>query len=376
MSIFIRFFRRLNRIIGGSDVVWIITLTAVLIATGTISYNRLEGWGWLDSLYVTIITISTVGYGDLSPQTPQGRIFAIFFSFIAIGVGGYAITSLAAYLIENREAKKEYKLRKKRMAKIADLKDHYIVCGSDLVGTRIAQELSKANAPFVMIDNDEHRLKFSLLYVHPEYAQQKISAFINVSEVDVSDYEKMSLAEVSAMVDIPYLLESPTEDLSMVRAGIDRAKGLIAAMSDSRDNLGIVVGAKALAARAGNENLRIMARVEDSSYISKMMLAGAHSVRMPALITGGQMALHMMQPTIGEWWYDLTKGSNSNSTRMHEIYLKDRPEWVGLTSSDLHKRFNVLPVTVKRNGDFMTPPPADLVLTADDILITIADLTK
>ena len=358
-----------------TDFVWIITLTTLLILTGTVMYRRLEGWSWLDSFYVTMITITTVGYGDLSPQTPAGRIFAIFFTFIAIGVAGYAITSMAAYLIESREEKQIKRLRKTRMKRIDELQGHYIICGSDLVGTRVAEEFYMADAQFIIIDNDEERLKKALLFVHPDYSQQKISSFVNISEVDLSQYEDMSLAEVAEMVDTPYILESPTSDLALVKAGIGRAAGLVAVMPDTRDNLAVVVGARALAKRADNLDLRIMARVDDGNYLSKIYLAGADAARIPAIVSGGEMAMHMMHPEIGNWWYSLTGINKSSSTHIKQNHLRDKPEWVGETTISLYQKEGIMAMSLKRDGKFISPPPSDHSFGVDDIIITIATPT-
>jgi voltage-gated potassium channel len=336
-------------------------------------YRHLEGWSWLDSFYVTMITITTVGYGDLSPQTPQGRIFAIFFTFIAIGVAGYAITSMAAYLIESREAKKIKRLRKQRMQRIEDLQDHYIICGSDLVGTRIAEEFYLAGAQFVIIDDDEKRLKHTLLFVHPVYSQQKVESFVNISDIDLSEYEDLSLAEISEMVNTPYILESPTKDLALIKAGIGRATGLIAAMPNTPDNLAVVVGARALAKRDGNENLRIMARVDQGNYLSKMYLAGADAARIPAIVSGVEMAMHMMNPEIGNWWYSLTGINKSSSSHIKPIRLSDRPEWVGETTVSLYQKEGVMAMSVKLDGEFLSPPPPDHSFTVEDIIITLSN---
>ena len=130
-----------------------------LILLGTTVYSLSEGWSWLDALYATIITITTVGYGDLSPQTTSGRIFAVVFTLGAIGIGGYALTEMTAVVIERQATRKERRLGNRRMKAIKELHDHIIVCGVDHVGMHVAKEYQRTNTPFVIVESDEAVLK-------------------------------------------------------------------------------------------------------------------------------------------------------------------------------------------------------------------------
>lgn len=363
--------RRLAQRIRRSDILVVLLITAVLVTVSTIFYVRVEGWTVLDALYQTVITMTTIGYGDLSPQTRAGRIFAIFFSFFAIGIAGYAISAFAASLIENREEKRNKILRKRRMKRIDTLNNHYIVCGAELLGLRIAEELQLANAPYIIIDEDEEKLRYALLHAHPEYFKQKVRSLIDIVEVDLSEYEEKTLPEIAELLDTAYILASPTEEFALKNAGIDRAKGLIATMQDERDNLSIVVGAKALAQRLGNEDLKIMASVEDTNFMRKLILAGADYVRIPAVSTGLEMAMHMMNPEIAEWWYSLMGVNRSDAPRMAQSAVSDNPTWLGKTVAQLHAEKNIVTAALKRDGEFHSPPPANMVLESADILIAL-----
>ncbi|MEM7113512.1 MAG: ion channel [Chloroflexota bacterium] len=374
MSLFFNFYRWLqeaSRTLVRSELARIIWLALLLIVVGTLAYAQIEGWSLLDSLYATIITLTTVGYGDLSPQTPAGRLFAIFFTLIAIGVGGYAITTVAAYAIESRSERVAKQLRKRRMKRIESLENHFILCGADPLGRRIAETFYSAQAPFVIVDPDEEQVKSVLLFCHPGYFQQKLRTFIDVADVDLSQYEEMSAAELAEMLDIPYLLEDPTDDHTLVRAGIGRAAGLVAAMTDDRDNLSIVVGAKALSQRAGNDDFRIMARSSKGEDSRKFHFSGAEQVRVPSVMGGLEMATHMLHPEIGHWWYSLNNTDRNNPVTVHQIDVRDRPQWNGRSVTDLHAQENLMVMAVKRNGRFLSPPPHDLQLALDDVAIVL-----
>lgn len=374
MPIFFEFYRKLQSIrarTARSELLPILGGLILLALTGMIAYSLIEGWSLLDALYATVITITTVGYGDVTPKTPQGRVFAIFFTLFAITIAGYSISMLAAYAIERRNRRITNQFRKRLMQRIDSLQKHYIVCGADLVGTRIAEEFYLRHVPYVVIDQDEERVKSALLYSHPEYFEKKVRTFFDAHEVDLSAFEDLSLQEVSEKLDIPYVLADPTDDVALIKAGIGRAAGLIAACPDDRDNLSIVIGARSLAKREGNDTLRIMTRASEPRNMSKLYLAGADFVRIPSITSGMEMATHILNPEIGNWWYSHLGNENSARPIFQQITLRENPAWVGQTVSDVHKNGKTVILSVKRDGKFLSPPAYDLVLQADDIAIAL-----
>lgn len=148
-----------------------------LVLIGTIAYSILEGWSLLDSLYVTIITITTVGYGDLTPSSFGGRLFAIIFTIAAIGLAGYAISALAALVIEYESTRDARTMEERRMQRIADLNNHMIVCGASSVGHRVANEFRKQGLPFVLFETDEAKLKHALLWLHEGYVSKRMAHY-------------------------------------------------------------------------------------------------------------------------------------------------------------------------------------------------------
>ena len=346
--------------------IWFLAL--VVLGTGVYAY--LEDWSVFDALYATIITITTVGYGDLSPQTPAGRLFAIVFTLLAIGIGGRAITTIVAETIENRPARLEAKQRKLRMQSIDALKDHYIVCGAGAIGGRVAEVLHSSGSKIVIVDQDEVRLKNTLLFCLPEYFSQKISSLIDLKQIDLSHFESLSIAEIAERAGIPYLVEDPSDEHALMQAGIERAQGLISTATDDRDNLSIVVGARALAARFGNESLRIMTCSSGGQNSRKLYFSGADQVRIPSVMSGWEMATHIQHPEVGNWWYSLNgKDKHKADAQLVQIELEKHPEWHEKTVGEVHVESGPIIVAVKRDDDFLSAPEPDFVLRADDILI-------
>lgn len=368
---FMRHMSKTGTILSQSELVRSLVFLLILITTGTLVYSATEGWSILDALYATVITITTVGYGDMTPQSTAGRIFAIGFTLLAISLGGYTFTNLSVYVIQNRERRIAARYRKKLMNRINALQKHYILCGTDWLGTRIAEDFNLAGVAFVIIDTDPERLKKTLLHTWPDYFRQKIKCLMHYEPVDLAAYESLPLEEVSEKVGIPYLLGDPTDVMILLQAGIERASGLISAWDDDRDNLSIVIGARNLARRAGNESLRIMSRVNDPRDMKKLYLAGADHVRMPTIVSGREMASHMLHPEIGNWWYSRSANSDKNQGWLEQQDIHEESDWCGLTVADLHASHRVVTLSIKRSGEFVSPPPHDWVLQAGDIAIVL-----
>jgi voltage-gated potassium channel len=374
MNFFIEVYKTLAHVrqrIARGELVQIVGALIALALTGMIVYGLLEGWSALDALYATVITITTVGYGDFTPHTSAGRLFAIVFTLMAITIGGYSISTLAAYTFEQRSRRAAHQFRKRLMKRIDSFNQHYILCGADLLGIRIAEELQLQNADYVIIERDETLLKMAMLYAHPDYFQQKIKSLIDFHDVDLSEFEALTLQEISERVNVPYLLADPTDDLVLIKAGIERAAGLIAACPDDRDNLSIIIGARSLAKRARHETLRIMTRANEPRNMRKMYLAGADFVRIPSIMGGIEMASHMLHPEIGNWWYSRVGADRQKQGVFQQVELSQRPQWIGQTVGQIHQREQIMIVSVKRGEIFVSPPPADFALQPADIAIML-----
>lgn len=372
MNIFINIYRRLGIVryhLTRNEIFIVVWAALLLILTGTVVYAILEGWTLLDALYATIITITTVGYGDLSPQTPSGRVFAIFFTMIAIGIGGYAISVLAAYAIEKQATKLERILRKRKMERINALNGHMIICGTDFVGVRVALEYMQTETPFILVEADEERLKQALLLMNPEYYKAKIQDLSNVGDLHLEGIEERPVSELAEIVKVPFLLADPTDDHVLWEAGIERAAGLMTLLPDDRDNLSVVVGARAVAQQAGNESLRIVSRVEKLPNLRKLIFSGADEARSPSAIGGLEMALHLAHPEISDWWNSRYRQSGEISHYKQVKVGEERPLWVNKTTAQIYTDDSILVMALKRNGEFLSPPPPETAVQADDIAI-------
>jgi voltage-gated potassium channel len=343
-----------------------------MILLGAFVYAWLEGWSLLDSLYATVITVTTVGYGDLSPQTAGGRLFAIFFTLTAVGVAGYMVSILAATVIERQSTRVQRTLWKRNMHRIEELSGHIVICGADFVGSRVALEYQRTGTPFILIEENEELLREALLLLIPDYYQAMVRSFRRAKDADLSKYESLALWELAAAAGeagVAYLNEAPTDDNVLWRAGVERAAGLLATLPDDRDNLSVVVGARAIARQAGNDRLRIMSRVENIRNIRKLYFSGADEVRTPASIGGAEMALHMANPEVGKWWYaHLSARDVKHFTQV--VVSQDKPSWIERSVSDIQAVEQLLILALKREGQYLSPPPQTTVLQPGDIAIT------
>jgi voltage-gated potassium channel len=260
-------------------------------------------------------------------------------------------------------------MQERRMSKIAELKNHTIVCGGTTVGHRVANEFYRRKRPFVLLEADEAQLKQSLLWLHEGYVSKRRLSYEHADEVDYSEEEEKSVAELADEMGIAYLLEDPTDEQQLRRAGLARADGLVVAMADDRDNMSILLSARDIAPKVGNGRLRLLALVNETANIRRMYLAGAHKVVVPSMIGGFTIASHMLSPYLGEFWDHMVYESDE-LIRFMDLALADHPDWVGKTTDSLRAQGQLV-VAIRRNGRYLYAPAPDTVLQVDDILITL-----
>ncbi len=222
-------------------------LILLLTILGTAGYMRIEGWNFLDSFYMVIITITTVGYMEVRPLSELGRVLTIVIILVGTGTLAYCLGQLVEMMVEGQVV--GYRRRKKMEKAIQEMKEHFIICGFGRVGHQIASEFIDAKVPFVVIDNK------------PEVTQE---------------LEPQG---------VPHLVGDITADAILKEAGILRAKGLIASADSDTANVFVTLSARVL-----NPDLYIIARTGSIDAEEKMRKAGANRVISPYFTAGKHMA--------------------------------------------------------------------------------------
>ena len=250
-------------------------LVLLIIVIGAVGFHLLEGWTLFESLYLTVTTISTVGYGDYVPSTQGGRLFTIVLIVFGVGTMLYTAGLFAETMIEGRL--KVILGRGKLERAISKLSGHYIICGCGRIGYLIAKELHAEKVPFVVIDNN------------PEILQK---------------------IEDEGFV---YYKGNATDDKSLIDAGIKRAKGVVCALPTDAENLYVILTAKEL-----KNDLFILSRSEEETSEHRLLRAGADRVMSPYTLGGMRMAMAILRPAMLDF-IEITTRRQSLELRMEEV---------------------------------------------------------
>ncbi|MCL4536148.1 MAG: potassium channel protein [Nitrospirae bacterium] len=310
-----------------------ISLVFVLVI-GTVGYwfvGRGQ-YSLLDCLYMTVITIATIGYGEIIDMSgnPAGRGFTIFIALFGIGTLTYILSNFTAFIVEG-ELNETF--RRRKMEKIIKkFKDHYIVCGIEGVGFHIVSELYDTKRPHVIVDIDRKKIEKIL-----ETFQERV-----------------------------YIEGDATDSDTLLKAGIMEAKGLFAVSGDDNQNLVISLTAKQL-----NPNIRVVARCHDLKNIDKVKKAGADAVVSPTFIGGLRMASEMVRPTVVSF-LDIMLRDKDKNLRVEEIPVPE--SFVGKAIADLQlKKYpNMLLLAVRTKDDWIFNPSDDYVIKPENALIFMA----
>ena len=309
-----------------------ILIIIAVFAIGVLGYYLIGGnWSFLDALYMTIITISTIGYGEVKPLTTAGKIFTIFFIFLGLSTAAVLASQLARGFIERnfRAIIEANKMRKK----VSKLKDHFIVCGFGDIGSSISNELYNAGIPFVIIENDER------------------------------------IAEFAVMKNYLVVRGKATYDDTLIEAGVKRARGIVVCLGDDSLNMYVT-----LAARELNPELLIIVRGYKSDGEQRMIRAGANSVVYPLRLGGQQMA----QLIISEYSKNYKANKLEISTmaimgyslKLYKHFKKDEVKVEDIVKSMGAVR--AIKLRKSDNREFQDPSP-DMIVTKDDTILLLVE---
>jgi len=299
-----------------------------LLALGTSGYMIIERWSFIDSLFMTVTTITTVGYREVQPLDTKGRVFTIFLVLFGVGTAFYLLTTFVALVIEGdlRAALGITRMK----GRIEQLRDHHILCGYGRVGEEIAREFVERKMPFVVVENN------------PEALQRAIEAGHLVIEGDAAS------------------------DEVLLEAGVTHARTLLAASDSDSGNTYITLTAKAL-----NPDIFVVARAGKRESEPRAARAGADRVISPYAISGRRMALSAIQPNIVDFMDTLAVGHNAEQI-LAEIEVTEESGLFGLYIRHIHESSRVTILGLQRaNGELIVGPREDLRLEMGDRLMVV-----
>lgn len=309
-----------------------IALSLLILVTGTAGYMIIEDWRFLDALYMTIITISTVGYREVNQVGDIGRVFTIFLVLIGVGFTFYVMAAVVQFMVEGRV---RIIMGRRRLDKQIDrLKNHYIVCGYGRIGRVLCRNLQRTPYDLVVVEK-------------------------NPDLIPVMDKDG-----------ILYVASDAADEANLLKAGIRRARGLVAALATDTDNVFLVLSARQLA-----PELNIIARASQEGAKNKLRAAGANSVESPYEIGAASMAHRIIRPTVTNF-LDLAFAHARKDIQMEEIPVseKSRLTNIPLKDSGIRQDFNLIIIAIKKpDGTMLFNPSFEAALMPNDTVIAVGE---
>lgn len=310
-------------------ILYAVLAVTIALGFGTLGFYLIEGWSLLDSLYVAAQTVTTVGYGDLTPATRNGRIFSTFFMLVAVGVGLYALTSAVHSIVQSELVATFGQRRQSR--KMSKLRNHFIICGAGRVGSHLVRALLGSEETFIVIEKDP----------------QKVGELLDLGVV--------------------VLVRDATLEESLHEAGVEHAQGLAACLADDADNVYVVLTARDL-----NAKLHIVARAAEEQAESKLIRAGANRVVAPTIIGGHRMAMALTKPAVHDFLGSIT--ANKLELAFEQLEVGRASELVGrrLSETNIRSELDLVVVSIRRShGQVLFNPGGEAVIESGDVLIAI-----
>src|SRR5712664_3887326 len=306
-----------------------ILAVTIAIGLGTVGFYLIEGWSILDSLYVAAQTVTTVGYGDLTPATRNGRIFSTVFMLVGVGVVLYALTSVVQAIVQSELVATFGQRRQSR--KMSKLRNHFIICGAGRVGSHLVRGLLGGEEAFIVIEKDP----------------QKVAELLDLGVI--------------------VLVRDATLEESLREAGVEHARGLAACLPDDADNVYVVLTARDL-----NPQLHIVARAAEEQAESKLMRAGANRVVAPTIIGGHRMAMALTKPAVHDFLGSIT--ANKLELAFEQLEVDPSSELVGrrLSETNIRSELDIVVVSIRRShGEIVFNPGGEATIENGDVLIAI-----
>jgi voltage-gated potassium channel len=315
----------------------------VTLAGGSLGFYLIgKGrWQFDDCLYMTAISLTTVGYGEIIDvgAVPGARLYTVLLIILGMGVIVYFASTVVAFIVEGEL--KQYFGRKKMNKEIDKLRNHVIICGGGATGACALKEMQATRTPFVVIEESEDTLK------------------------------KMMLSEETGP--FPYIIGDASADHVLIQAGIEHARGLVAALPEDKDNLFAVISARQL-----NPKLRIVSRGIEPNIAEKLRRVGADAVVAPNRIGGMRMASEIIRPHAVEF-LDLMLRDTAEGRRVEEVQLRLGSHLAGKTfgQADIRSHADVLVLAAKKpSGEYVHNPRPDFYLEQGTLLIVIGTVDE
>ncbi|HSV16756.1 MAG TPA: NAD-binding protein [Tepidisphaeraceae bacterium] len=323
----------MNRVTRRLSLILLAIVTTLL--TGTIGFTSIEHYPPFDAFYMTLTTMTTVGYMEVHPLSTAGRVFNSFLIFFGVTTIFIAIGAMTQTIIELEFGDAISKRRNKRM--IDKLKDHFIICGFGRVGRGAAAELQHAGVPFVVVD------------VNPERVERAMLSGMLAANAD------------------------STRDDTLRLVGIDRARGLVAALATDADNLFVLLSAKGL-----NPRIFVAARAAEEGAEQKMRRAGADAVFAPYAITGHRLAQSLLRPHVMQF-LDFTTKDIGPDIAIEQIRVAEASQMASKSIKDLQlgRDFGVIVMAIRTSdGEMHFNPTAESTVKPGDFLIVMGQQEK
>ncbi len=323
MNPLIKFFRK--------KVYTALLLLVVILLIGVIGYRMISGYSLIDAIYMTVITMTTVGFREVVPLDQESKIFTIFLILASVVIVGYALSVITEYILSKNNI--DELIHKKMQKKIDRFKGHIVICGYGRNGKQAARKLAAHGKHFVVIEKDK------------------------------------DMEERLQIDDVPYVIGNANEDETLMQAGIDKASCLISALPNDADNLFVVLSTRQL-----NDSINIISRASFETSYNKLKLAGANNVILPDKIGGDHMASLVVIPDLMEFVDNLSivGKSNINIEEVAVEKLYDTKVAKTIKDLDLRKKTGCTVIGYKNErGEYLVNPEAEQELASNSKIIVL-----